>query len=243
MSYVAKMCFPDDLNDVDLNDVKKTRSDLRQLAKAGGFAIQFGGVGYTISNNLGIPLEIGNSVYSAYMNAFPGVSTYFKNIFEKTLEDGYITFNDITNRKSFFDFYDKFQSLQKLIDKMDWKEYRKEKLSNSSSFIKKRELVKDYFKLKGIIERRSYNYRVQGSSADITKTAILLIWNYITNNNLFGVVKIANVIHDEILVECPKYMEDTIKEVVYNSMVKAGEMFFTRVKLDAVAEAGDYWIH
>lgn len=243
-SFVAKMCFPEELKEVALEDVKNVRKDLRQNAKAAGFAIQFGGVGFTISNNLGVSPEIGDQVYEAYMNGFPGVKDYFDKVFKETLENGYITFNDITKRKSFFDFFDRFRKLQTDMDNMDWKKYREEKNKNSYLFTNKYQpIVKDYFKLKGIIERKSYNFPVQGSSADITKVALLLIWDYIIKNKLFNILKICNVVHDEIIVECPLNIQKEVTEVVYNSMIKAGSLFFTRVKLDAVAEAGDHWIH
>ena len=36
MSYVAKLCFHEELKGVELNDVKKVRKDLRQNAKGAG---------------------------------------------------------------------------------------------------------------------------------------------------------------------------------------------------------------
>lgn len=158
-SFIAKKCFPDQLENVKLEDVKTVRKDLRQDAKAAGFAIQFGGNGSTISDNLGIPLEEGEATYEAYMEGFPGVKNYFKKVFNETLVNGYITFNDITNRKSFFDFIDYYKELSVKIENIDWSEYRREKSANSIKYNNHfKPIVKDYFKYKGIIERRSYNY-------------------------------------------------------------------------------------
>lgn len=243
-SFIASMCFKKDLEGVDMDEIKSKRPDLRQKAKGAGFAIQFGGVGYTIANNLGISDEEGEEVYSSYMEAFKGVKNYFDEVIKETFDNGYITFNDITNRKSFFDFIDKFKELQEKMDKMDWREYREHKSSNSSTYQNiYKPLVKEYFNLKGRMERRALNYPIQGSSADITKTALLLIWNYIISNNLLDTVKIVNVVHDEILVECPENIKDNISEVVLNSMRKAGDLFFKRVRLDASSDIGDHWIH
>lgn len=178
------------------------------------------------------------------MDAFTGVKSYFKQVFQKSLKDGYITFNDVTNRKSFFDFLDYFNELQGKMDKMDWNVYRQEKYANTDYYINELgPTVKEYFKLRGIIERRSYNYRVQGSSADITKEALILLFNYIVENNYFKKVLIPNVVHDEILVECPKELEEEFKSKVVECMELAGSKYFTRVKLGASCDAGDHWIH
>lgn len=40
MSFIAKKCFVNELKDIPLEDVKNKRPDLRQNAKAAGFAIQ-----------------------------------------------------------------------------------------------------------------------------------------------------------------------------------------------------------
>lgn len=84
---------------------------------------------------------------------------------------------------------------------------------------------------------------VQGSGADITKYAGILIFNYIIKNNLFNTVKIVNIVHDEILVECPESYTIEMSKIVKNSMIKAGAKFFQRVPLDASCDVGKYWIH
>src|SRR5690606_589834 len=146
-SYIASMCFKDQLDGVPLDEIKTKRPDLRQNAKAAGFAIQFGGVGFTIASNLGVSDEIGDSVYNAYMEAFPGVAGYFEKVAKETFDNGYIVFNEVTNRKSFFDFMDYYKELEDQMSKMDWSEYRKHKSIGSSLYESTyKPLVKDYFK-------------------------------------------------------------------------------------------------
>lgn len=244
MSYVAKLCFPKELEGIEVDEIKDKRKDLRQNAKGAGFAIQFGGVGYTISQNLGISPKEGEEVYQAYMDAFKGVKTYFDEISTKALKDGFVEFNEVTGRKNFFDFYDDYVKAKRYVESIDWKDYREQKKKDTFDF--KYEMqpnVKKYFKLEGMIKRRSYNFPVQGSGADITKYAAIMIFNYILKNNYFKLVKIVNIVHDEILVECPEELTEEISKVVKDSMVKAGERFFTRVPLDASCDVGKYWIH
>jgi DNA polymerase I-like protein with 3'-5' exonuclease and polymerase domains len=61
-SFVAKICFPKDLNDVPEEEVKHVRPDLRALAKKAKFSIHYGGNGSTIAKNLGLDLEVGNAI-------------------------------------------------------------------------------------------------------------------------------------------------------------------------------------
>lgn len=158
-SFIAAMCFKNELGSITMDEIKGKRPDLRQKAKGAGFAIQFGGVGFTIASNLGLPDEEGEAVYDAYMEAFPGVKKYFEEVIEETFNNGYITFNNVTNRKSFFDFKEKYTELQGKMDNMDWREYRSHKEANSSLYQNVyKPLVKEYFKLKGRMERRALNY-------------------------------------------------------------------------------------
>jgi len=75
-SFVASKIF-EELKELSLAEVKENHSEERQTAKAAGFAINYGGVGKTIANNLGISIEEGDRVYSAYFKAFPGLGKYF----------------------------------------------------------------------------------------------------------------------------------------------------------------------
>ena len=100
-SFVASKIFPE-LASLSLSDIKKLHKDKRQIAKGAGFAINYGGNGFTISQNLGISSEQGEKVYNAYFKAFPGLKNYFRRVQEETLINGYILIDPITNRKSWF---------------------------------------------------------------------------------------------------------------------------------------------
>ena len=178
------------------------------------------------------------------MTAFTGVKNYFKETSDRAYKNGYVTFNHITKRKNFIDFYDAFKIKERKVESMDWKAYREHKKNNTFEFkTDYSPTVKDYFKWKGMIERRSYNFPTQGSGADITKYAGILIFNYIVKKGYFNQVKIVNVVHDEILVESPEHLTEEMSFVVKDSMVKAGAKFFQRVPLDASCDVGKYWIH
>jgi DNA polymerase-1 len=64
----------------------------------------YGGTGFTIAKNLGIPEADGDRVYEAYFKAFPDLRKYFDYVQSKTLRQGYILIDDMTNRKSYFKY-------------------------------------------------------------------------------------------------------------------------------------------
>lgn len=244
-SYVAKLCFPEELGDMDLKDIKKKRPDLRQKAKAAGFAIQFGGVGRTIADNLGIPEEEGNAVYKAYTEAFPEMFSYFKRVSDNAKKTGVVEFNTLTRRKFFFDFTKEYHKLEKEVSEPGfWTKYRQEKDQESHYFISTlKPKIKSYFKYRGIMERTSYNYPVQGSAADCTKYAAFLFWKWIISTNNFGVVRFVNIVHDEIIVECPDEIVEHTSQVLKDCMEKAGSYFCKRVPLTAEPQIGNKWLH
>jgi DNA polymerase-1 len=102
-SFVASKIFPE-LANVSLDDIKKNHKDKRQIAKAAGFAINYGGNGYTIANNLGISQRIGDEVYDAYFRAFPGLKAYFTKVQQLARKRGYILIDPITGRKYWFQY-------------------------------------------------------------------------------------------------------------------------------------------
>ncbi|MGK2864677.1 MAG: DNA polymerase [Chitinophagaceae bacterium] len=91
-----------ELENVSLDDIKKYHPQKRQIAKAAGFAINYGGNGYTIAKNLGIPESQGEEVYQAYFRAFPNLKKYFTQVQNEALLRGYILIDPITGRKNWF---------------------------------------------------------------------------------------------------------------------------------------------
>ena len=244
-SFVASKIYPK-LEGLALERIKKEFKRERQNAKAAGFAIQYGGVGATIANNLGLPVKEGDKIYDAYFKAFPGVKSYFVTCKSNALRRGYILLNTISNRKSFIEYFDNYLKLKEEIDTPGfWDKYRTHKNANSAKFITQyKPTVREYFKQKGMIERKSLNYPVQGSSAEITKFAGVLFFKYLEENNLlFTHVRICNIIHDEIVIECKKEMAEEMAVKLKECMEKAGEPFCPTIPLKAEPCITEFWNH
>jgi DNA polymerase-1 len=244
-SFVASKIFPD-LSNLSLDDIKDNHKGKRQIAKSAGFAINYGGTGITIAQNLSIPLEEGEQVYKEYFKAFPGLANYFKQEKARALALGYIQFNNVSGRKCFIPFFEEYQKLHREIYDTEgfWDSYKLEK--SMDSFIFKNHFkpkVREYFMKKGDIERMSLNYPIQGSSADITKLAGVYFYRYIIENNLMFIVKLPNVVHDEWIVECPEEMAESISKVLQECMERAGDVFCKTVKLKAEPCITQFWEH
>jgi DNA polymerase I-like protein with 3'-5' exonuclease and polymerase domains len=229
-----------------LSDQEKQFLVWRQYAKAAGFAINYGGVGLTIANNLSIPLEKGEEVYQAYFAAFPGLDEYFKKQRKKAVRDGFITFNNVSNRKCFVYGFEEHQALHKELydDPTFWTQYKEEKSIDSDYFREyMKPKVREYFVKKGNIERDALNYPIQGTSADITKLAGVYMFRYLQKNNLLFQVLMPNVVHDEIHLECSANIAEDMAKVLKKSMEDAGDVFCKRVPLKADPCITPYWTH
>ncbi len=244
-SFVASKIFPE-LSGLSLDEIKNNHKDKRQIAKGAGFAINYGGTGITISQNLNISMEEGEKVYQEYFKAFPGLANYFKQEKQRALSLGYIEFNPISRRKCFIPFWEDYKRLHDEIYNTtgfwdDYKYHKQEETEEFRQFYKPK--VREYFMKKGDIERMSLNYPIQGSSADITKLAGVYFFRYLLEKSLVFKVLMPNVVHDEWIVESPKELAEEIKNKLQECMEDAGKVFCKVVKLKADPVISQFWQH
>lgn len=240
-SYVAflmyediRRCTIEELTPEKLHYIKEEYADKRYLAKIAGFSINYGGNGSTIAKNCSIPAKDGEFVYNSYFKAFPEMKNYFDLVFQKADYFGYIEFNPITRRKFFFSMFDNdFFYLRKTVEDSNFWQTSENP----------RDTFRKYNKAKSDIQRMAQNFPIQGTSSDITKYACIIFFREILKRDWWLKVKIVNLIHDEILVECPENITEEVKSILLNSMEEAGKPFCKIVSLKADAKHGKYWIH
>ena len=233
-SYVAFLMFPDirtceveDITNDVLKDIKKNHPHERNLAKNGGFAINYGGDGHTISKNCGISKEQGKFVYDSYFRAFSGLKEYFNSKFDETVRQGYILFNGVTKRKYFYTHSDPVLSY-----------YRDKR--NSKGYVYQSDDCK--FK-EAEMRKLCQNYPIQGSSADMVKLACIYFFGIIIQKDWLWRVKIVNTVHDEIIIESPENIMEEAAKLLEDCMEKAGDVFCKTIPLVAEPAIGDFWIH
>lgn len=245
-SFVAKMCFPKQLEGIEEEQVKEKKPDLRDAAKKAKFSIHYGGVGATIAANVNISLEEGNQIYNDYMIGFPGIASYFKKVKAESLKNGYILISPRTGRKSFIWGYDRYKQLNKEIDRKFWDRWKIVKVNylegyESSEYVEMREKIRNYFNIKGEIEKKALNYPIQGTAGETTKLASIYFFEWLREEKYFNIVKIVNTVHDEIDVENPKALSFIVAPKLEECMAKAGDLYCTVVKLKAVASISTKW--
>lgn len=240
-AHIAKQIFKDKLAKLSLKEVKEKHPDLRAKAKAAGFAIQYGGSGYTIADNMNIPHAEGEIIYNQYFKAFPKLKDYFEKIFNTSLNDGYIKINSVTNRKRKVDNIDMIKSVKE--NKPFWDKYYNEKDSGGKTtwFEKAKEKVRYYNTLKSSIYRLCLNTPIQGTAADMSKLAGILVFRWIMENNKFGIIKIVNFVHDEYVLESPQKSVDKVADMLKENMEKASKFFVRELSITVNPVISKVW--
>lgn len=243
-AFVAKMCFPQQLQDIPELEIADKFPNLRKIAKSVKFSIHYGGNGNTIAENAGVTPEEGNEIEKQYLTNFPDIKAYFDKVLNETLKNGYILLNKKLGHKRFIYGFNEFENIGKKLTKDFWTEYRKEKELDSIKFHEElKPIVKKYFKMRETIKKNSYNSPVQGTAAMMTKMAAMYIFNDLEKSGLLFKVKIHNLVHDEILVGAPKELAEPIAKMVVDNMVKASNYFVTVVQMSAKPLIGNHWVH
>jgi len=248
-SFVAKICFPIDLAEIPEEEVKNKRPDLRGLAKKAKFSIHYGGNGDTIARNLSLPLKQGHDIEKSYLSGFSNIDAYFKHVKTDMWEKGYILISALTGHKMFIPGWEELKAEEASYTREFWEAYRPikqawieagEDRDNRPPLMMR---VSKFFKTKSGFERNSLNAPVQGTAAIITKIAGVRYFNHLVESNLLFKVLIPNCVHDEYLIEPPlELLEQETKEI-QKAMDEAAAFFCKSVKLVAVPEVADYWIH
>jgi DNA polymerase-1 len=207
-SFVAKLCFPEELGNTPLEEVKRKFPKLRQIAKSAKFAIHYSGTGFTIARNLNLSEEEGNRIEKAYLTAFPQIHKYLKDMKTLATKKGFILISPITGRKYWA------KDFNRLSD---------------------RELYK--------FSKLSANYPIQGQSAEVTKIGVIYLFNWIMDNNYFNIVKMANQVHDEVLLECPIDMTDIVADKLKECLELGAKKYTPLVPLKASVEISNHWKH
>lgn len=248
-SFVAKICFPAELDQYEEGEVKHVRPDLRSLAKKAKFSIHYGGNGSTIARNLSLPDEQGYAIEKAYLSGFSNINAYFKHVKTDMWDKGYILINSLTGHKMFISNWKELKEIEQSFSSDFWDKYRLVKQDwaecGSDPYDKPplMQKVSKFFKNKSGYERNSLNAPVQGSAAVITKVAGVRFFNYLKKNNLLFNVWIPNCVHDEYLVEAPKEIAQEVANNLQLAMEDAGKIFVKSVTLKAVPEIAEYWSH
>lgn len=227
---------------------KETDPELRRKAKSLNFALSYGATKHSLMHTLNCSEEMAEVFIEAYFDGFPGLREDFAETKKMAVELGYIVLNPVTGSRY---FYPDFKRIVGSKDEAlalypEWWQ----KLSRQEKDARKAQLYldipqipllwKEHMSLKGDLERKGLNYRIQGLSAEMTKIACCYI-----DDACFGhpYRRIINVVHDEILCQTSPEDAEEFAEIVKQAMLKAGSLLCKKVPMGAKPDIGDHWIH
>ena len=237
----AKLCFPEELKDVDVKDVKAVRPDLRQAAKSAEFALGYGSDGSAIARSIGMSKEKAREMVSGILKGMPGMAAFKKKTIKFLKENGYIVINEQTGHRVYWPEWSKWKAVEDSFDRDFWNNYRVYHQGTGDKVCQK--VAKHRAESHDWFEKNVLNYPIQGGSAIVLKQAAADLFDWIVNYGFFGKILFCVLVHDEIDVECPKEYVDEFKLVMQNIMQNAAKRFYNKLPIPAEANVANYWVH
>lgn len=99
----------------------------------------------------------------------------------------------------------------------------------------------DFRRKIGSIEREAKNHPIQGTNADAIKYALVFIKERIDKDGIDGAI--ISTVHDEIVCEVRDDQAQDFAKILSGEMVRAGELFIKKVKVESEPFVGDVWEH
>lgn len=240
-SLYAKLCFPKELDGIDIKDVKKLRPDLRQTAKGVEFAIGYGSDGSAIAENIGMSIDKAKELVQEMLKKMPGMAKFKKKTINFLKKNGYIIINETTGHRVYWPEWSQWRSVEDRFDRDFWNDYNINHKGTGDEVCK---MVKEHMAMsQDWFNKNVLNYPIQGGSAVVLKQAGADLFEWIVKHKLFNTVKFCVMAHDEIDIECPKKYESQMAKVLENIMEQAAAKFYKKLKIPAECSCGDHWIH
>ena len=237
----AKLCFPEELKDVDVKDVKKVRPDLRQAAKSAEFALGYGSDGTAIASSIGMSVEKAKAMVAGILKGMPGMAKYKKNAIKFLSENGYIVINETTGHRVYWPEWPEWKAEADMMDQKFWQDYKVFHKGTGDDIDKK--VKRHWKKSKDWFEKNVLNYPIQGGSAVVMKQAGADLFEFVVKHKLFGKVLFCVFVHDELDCECPEELKDDFSKIMQNIMENAAKKYYKRLPIPAESSIGNHWIH
>lgn len=166
----------------------KKHKQMRYDCKTISFGLAYGMSEFKLASTLEISVKEAMVLMKWYFAAFPKIGKTLEFLGHFGLQNGYIMTLAPFFRKRWFPYW------------REWKDYVEPHIMGIK-----------YVPTLGEIERASKNQPIQGSSADITKAAMVLVREYIRDNNLWNTVKLCAQVHDQVTTICKYEFSETWK--------------------------------
>lgn len=196
----------------------KGHKSLRDSIKPINFGLAYGMTEFKLAGQLQISLREAKDLIEEYFSAFPKIGSVLNFMGRYGVQHGYIpTLAPFLRRR----FYPQWSSFRGYIEPY---------LMN----------VVNVPQL-GEIERASKNHPIQGTSADIVKLAMVLVRDYIRDNNLWHKVRLKANVHDQITTIARDEYADEWKSILNRLMWEAGNVVIPTGILKAEVQLSPVW--
>lgn len=220
-------------------DVKKLAPKWRKEVKAVEFAYQFGAAAPTIAQSANCSIEQAQQYIDSLNKGFKGLNSFAINSEKFVKKNGYILMNRFTGHKMFWWDHDKWLKVQAEFNEEGfWDDYRTYHKGTGDEVAMK---VKEHFQAGSKWARLARNAPTQGSGAVILKYAVTNTFNWIVDNNYFGIIKFCALVHDEVNIEYPKSIN--FAQQLKFFMEDAAKKFCPKVPIPAEASISNHWVH
>lgn len=232
-------------------EIKKKRDN----AKIVNFGIIYGKEAKGFAEDFGMSVEESEDFIKTYFKAYPGLQKFMDKQAKETFTNNYIQIDKIVDRRWFSSLFDEMNETYEEVRSYFPDEYfqynglspqekAQIKQEVNDEYPEVKQLWRKFFGLKGMIQRKSTNFAVQGLSGTETKTALVMLRQRILNEKLEG-IKLINSVHDEILIESNRSVEEAGEhaEILTDCMVKGANLYLDPPIMKSTPEVGTMWVH
>jgi len=187
------------------------RKTLRTTIKTINFGLAYGMGPFKLADTLSISKKEAEELIEKYFSAFPNIKDFLDKLGRYGKHNGFITTMPPFKRRRWFDnWYPKIWNDRTMMGEL------------------------------GSIERASKNTPIQGSSADMTKLALIYIYDEI-QENYKNDVKIVMTVHDQIDTICKREIADEWATKMTELMEKAAMKIVKNGLLKADTNISETW--
>ena len=238
-SMYAKIFFKEELKDIDVNDVKELRPDLRSLAKGPEFALNFGGGAQAIMQSIQCSKEEADAIIQNYEEGFKGTAEFARKGEAFVKANGYVLMCADTGHKMYWWDWKEWKKRQDSFTQAFWEEYRTiHKPANDDIA----QMVRQHFKAGSKWGRMARNGPTQGTCAVMLKVAATNFFKWIVEHGYFSKIELSALVHDEINAIYPEEITE-VPVILKQFMEEAAAKYCKSLPIPAEAAVNDHWVH
>jgi len=211
---------------------KDVTPDERRKSKTVNFLMNYIGGASTLAKRLKIKKSKASNIIKLYHSKYKSLRPFYDKCFNHTIENGYILIDNITNKKHYHKYLNRWYTLRNYLNKCN--------LHNTHPL---RSIESEYNALTAEIQRKSVNYKIQGTAAMMTKLTCVYFYNWVYENNLFYKIKFIGQIYDEIVLELHNSIAEEAVEKLKSCAKEAGAVFCKKLKMDVDGGTTLTWDH